>query len=233
MYIANCGLNLGSGPVVEGDVIEAAGANFGPWVGLGKITQLSDRAVANILRAAMPGLCEIGEGFTIKGSDLHPALIAWEDEDVPLTEMVGGAFGRSGLSPVAWNALPSATRDTLIWAEFQLSGEPTPALEAADSVEGPAPDAPPLGEYFTFDPALHGLKYRGKVGGHWITGHDRSVNILKVEKETYGRLKVAEKAGKVAYVVAADIVEGNAGGDTHTKHDGAYTASTGGEAAHA
>jgi hypothetical protein len=233
MYLANCALNLGIGPVIAGDVIDAAGANFGPWVSLGKITQLSDRAVENVLRAAMPGLCEIGEGFTIKGSDLHPALIAWEDEDVPLSEMVGGAFGRSGLSPVAWNALPSATRDTLIWAEFQLSGEPTPALEAADSVEGPAPDAPPEGEHFTFDPALHGLKYRGKVGGYWITGHDRTVNILEVEKETYGRLKDAEKAGKVAYVLAADIVEGEAGAGAPARDEGAYAASTGGEAAHA
>lgn len=237
MYVANCALNLGSGSAVAGDVIEPAGANFGPWVSLGKITQLSDLAVANILRAAMPGSCEIGvDGAAIEGSNIHPDLIAWEDEDVPLGELVSGAFERSGLSPIAWNALPGATRETLIWAEFQLSGELTPALEASDTLAGPAPDEPPEGPHFTFDPAVHGLKYRGTVAGYWIVDSedgalDIDANLLNVDKETYGRLKIAAKAGKIAYVGAAEPVEGGAGGDAYTEHHEAHRASTGGEGA--
>jgi hypothetical protein len=238
MYVANCALNLGIGPVIAGDVIDAAGANFGPWVSLGKITQLSDRAIGNIVRAAMPAAGELADDELIEGSDLHPALIAWEDGDVPLGELVCDAFERSGLSPIAWNSLPGATRETLIWAEFQLSGGPTPALEAADSIAGPAPDEAPEGPHFTFDPAVHRLKYRGKVGGYWIVDNvegalDHDANLLTVDKETYGRLKIAAKAGKIAYVSVAEPVEGNSGGVAHTEHDAAQAASTGGEGAHA
>ena len=235
MYVANCALNLGSGPVIDGDVINPAGANFGPWVSLGKITQLSDRAVANILRAAMPAM--IGaNGEMIEGSDLHPSLIEGHDDEITLSELAREAFDRSGLSPAAWNALPTGARDTLIWAEFQLSGEATPALEASESIAGPAPDDPPEGPHFTFDPAVHGLKYRGTVAGYWILGPDHQsldldANMLNVDKETYGRLKIAAKAGKLAYVATAEPDEGGGGGDAYTEHDEVHRASTGGEGA--
>lgn len=233
MYLANCSLNLGSGPVVEGDVIEAAGANFGPWVSLGKITELSDRAVANILRAAMPGEGVIGDEETIEGSDIQPSLIEWDTgEGLPLGDLVCAAFERSGLSVAAWNALPGATTETLIWAEFQLADGPVPKLLAFDTGDSPVPDEPPEGEHFVFDPAIHWLKYRGSVAGYWVTDLDGE-NVQRVTKEVYGRLKVAGEKNKVAYVAAAEAFEGDAGTVAPTEDEGAQAAGTGGEGAQA
>jgi hypothetical protein len=202
MLLAQRILTVGRGDVAEGDVIkDHLGRSWGPLLSTAAVVELSDNAINSVLREAMPfDEAANPEGGVLRGSDIQPAMVNTDPGHYSLGDLVSTAFQSSGLSLIAWNALPDSTRETLIWAESVLDGDDIPILAAYDADAAPAgPGDPPEGPHMLFDPKRHFLKYRGAVVGYWIVEGD-DANVAQIDKAEYQRLKVCEKSGASAYV---------------------------------
>ncbi len=207
MLIAQRALTVGLGELAEGDVIkDHVGRSWGPLMSTAAVVKLSDNAINSVLVEAMPfDEAAVPEGGVLNGSDIQPAVIDADPGHYFIENLVSTAFQNSGLSVVAWNALPAPARETLIWAESVLDGNDVPTLAAYDAEVAPAgPGDPPEGPHMLFDPARHSLKYRGSVVGYWIV--EGGENVAQIDKAEYQRLKVCDKAGMSAYV---ELTEGD------------------------
>ena len=211
--------------LAEGDVIrEHVGRSWGPLISTAAVVKLSSNAINSVLMEAMPfdETAEHEPGVLI-GSDIQPAVIDADPAPYSIGALVSTAFKNSGLSLVAWNALPDSARETLIWAESVLDGDDIPTLSAHDAEDAPAgPGDPPEGPHMLFDPERHSLKYRGSVVGYWIVEGD--ANVARIDRAEYQRLKVCDKSGMSAYV---ELTEG----DDEDPMAGAEAGNSGGQAA--
>jgi hypothetical protein len=153
------------------------------------------------------------------GSDIQPAVIDADQGHYSLGDLVSTAFRNSGLSLVAWNALPDPARETLIWAESVLDGEGVPKLAPYDDGFAPAgPGDPPEGPHMLFEPGRHSLKYRGVVAGYWIV--EGGKNVAQIDKAEYKRLKICAKEGTSAYVGLTEREGEDPGAGDHAKGGG-------------
>ncbi len=201
MLLAQRALIVGNDMLAEGDVIrEHVGRSWRPLMSTAAVIEISGNAINSVLREAMPfDEAANPEGGVLIGSDIQPAAIDMEPGHCSLGDLVSTAFRNSGLSVVAWNAIPSPARETLIWAESVLDGDDIPTLAAYDDEAAPAgPGDPPEGPHMLFDPERHSLKYRGSVVGYWIV--EGEANVAQIDKTEYQRLKVCDRAGLSAYV---------------------------------
>ncbi len=206
MLLAQRRLQVGNLELAEGDIIrEFAGRSWGPLMSTAAVVRLSPNAVNSVLTAAMPVDDSADpEPGVLVGSDIQPAMIDAASGHYSIGDLVSKAFRNSGLSLIAWNALPVGARETLIWAGSVLDGEGIPKLESYDDGQSPAgPGDPPDGPHMLFDPERHSLKYRGSVAGYWIVD-DEGGNVAQINKADFQWLKGFAKDGASAYVRLAE-----------------------------
>ncbi len=201
MLLAQRPMTVGRVLLAEGDLIkEFDGRSWRPLLSTAAVVKLSSNSINSVLNAAMP-LDDSAdpESGVLKGSDIQPPAISSGPGHYFLADLVTTAFRNSGLSLVAWNALPDPARETLIWAESVLDGSGVPKLESYDQEVAPAgPGDPPEGPHMLFEPGRHSLKYRGSVVGYWIVEGDG--NVAQIDKADYQRLKDCAREGSSAYV---------------------------------
>ncbi len=208
MLIAQRPMTVDRVLLAEGDLItDIDGRSWRPIISTAPVVELSRNAINSVLNAAMPiDDAADPESGVLKGSDVQPAVIDSDPGHYSLGDLVSTAFRNSGLSLIAWNALPASARETLIWAESVLNGDDIPILAAYDDEAAPAgPGDPPEGPHILFEPERHSLKYRGSVVGYWIVEGD--ANVAQIDRAEYQRLKRFAQDGMMAYV---ELIEGDA-----------------------